>query len=65
LVGYYRAKDNTRTLGFIARHPIAGSKIGLVSSGSTNISTNAVRFSARIGRDPYYNLCHGAGIFLI
>jgi RHS repeat-associated protein len=47
--GYYGAKVNSRTLGFIARNPIAGAKIGLVSSGSTNISTNAVRFSTRIG----------------
>jgi hypothetical protein len=36
-------------IGFLLRHPIAAAAIGLPSKGSTNISTNAVRFSTKIG----------------
>lgn len=43
--GHYAASQNTRTIGFALRHPWAAMAIGSVSSGSTNISTNAVRFS--------------------
>jgi RHS repeat-associated protein len=47
--GYYEATVNSRTIGFSIRHPIAAISIGMPSKGSTNISTNAVRFSTRIG----------------
>ena len=43
--GYYAAGQTTREWGFALRHPIAALAIGSVSKGSTNISTNAVRFS--------------------
>jgi hypothetical protein len=36
-------------IGFLKRHPIAATSIGLPERGSTNISNNAVRFSTRIG----------------
>ena len=41
------SSSDVRTAAFIARHPIAASKIGKVVSGKTNISTNAVRFSLK------------------
>ncbi len=47
--GYYAATVNSRTIGFSARHPIASNTIGYPVKGSTNISTNAVRFSTRVG----------------
>jgi RHS repeat-associated protein len=47
--GYYAAGMNTRTIGFILRHPIMAASIGSFSKGSTNISTNTVRFSTRLG----------------
>ena len=47
--GYYTATTNSKTLGFSLRHPIAALSIGLPKKGSTNISTNSVRFSTRIG----------------
>lgn len=47
--GYYAATVNSRTIGFAVRHPIAAASIGTPERGSTNISTNAVRFSTRIG----------------
>ena len=47
--GYYAATINSRTIGFSIRHPLAAATIGLPQKGSTNISTNAVRFSTRIG----------------
>ena len=47
--GYYAATVNSRTIGFAVRHPIAAVSIGTPSKGSTNLSTNAVRFSTRIG----------------
>ncbi|MES2477741.1 MAG: hypothetical protein V4561_01550 [Bacteroidota bacterium] len=34
-----------RTTGFVLRHPLYGSKIGLVQHNSTNISTNSARFA--------------------
>ena len=40
---------NARTFGFFLAHPILATSIGRMSSGSTNISTNAVRFSTRLG----------------
>lgn len=43
--GYYAAGQTSREIGFALRHPIAAFAIGSVSSGSLNISTNAVRFS--------------------
>lgn len=43
--GYYQAGMNTKTVGFGIRHPFIASEIGQFSKGSTNISTNAVRFS--------------------
>lgn len=43
--GYYAAGQTTREIGFALRHPIVAMAIGSVSPGSTNISTNAVRFS--------------------
>lgn len=47
--GNYATKVNSRTAGFTLRHPIAAASIGTPVKGSTNISTNAVRFSTRIG----------------
>ncbi|WP_372472524.1 hypothetical protein AB4865_06795 [Capnocytophaga sp. ARDL2] len=47
--GYYTATVNSRTIGFALRHPIAAVSIGTPSKGCTNISTNSVRFSTRIG----------------
>ena len=47
--GYYAASMNTRTLGFVIRAPFIAAQIGSVSPGSTNISTNSVRFATRIG----------------
>ncbi len=47
--GYYAATVNSRTIEFAIRHPIAAASIGTPARGSTNISTNAVRFSTRIG----------------
>lgn len=47
--GYYKASVNSRMIGFLKRHPIAATSIGLPERGSTNISNNAVRFSTRIG----------------
>src|SRR5690606_28839901 len=47
--GYYQANVNSRMIAFSVRHPIAAASIGTPSKGSTNISTNAVRFSTRIG----------------
>jgi RHS repeat-associated protein len=47
--GYYAATVNSRTIGFGIRHPIVAISIGTPVRGSTNISTNAVRFSSRIG----------------
>jgi RHS repeat-associated protein len=38
-----------RTINFIVRHPIASDAIRMYTFGSTNISTNASRFSTRIG----------------
>jgi RHS repeat-associated protein len=49
--GNYATPINQRTIGFISRHPIAAASIGEYVKGSTNISTNAVRFSTRIGLD--------------
>jgi RHS repeat-associated protein len=49
--GLYRASVNSRMTAFLARHPIAAISVGLPTTGSTNISTNAVRFSTRIGLD--------------
>jgi RHS repeat-associated protein len=43
--------DKPTEVGFVAKHPVIASEIGTVSHGSTNISTNAVRFSTRIGLD--------------
>ena len=43
--GYYAAGEKTREIGFFLRHPIKALQIGEVKSGSTNISTNAVRFA--------------------
>lgn len=43
--GYYAAGQTTREIGFALRHPIIAAEIGAVSSGSTNISTNAARFA--------------------
>lgn len=47
--GYYSASVNSRMVGFIQRHPKIAASIGLPTKGSTNISTNSVRFSTRIG----------------
>ncbi len=47
--GYYAVTVNARTIGFATRHPIAAASIGTPLKGSTNISTNSVRFSTRIG----------------
>jgi len=47
--GYYAATVNSRTIAFAIRHPIAATTIGTPERGSRNISTNAVRFSTRIG----------------
>jgi len=47
--GYYAGSMNGRTIGFIVRHPYIAAQIGSVAPGSTNISTNAVRFATRIG----------------
>ncbi len=49
MAGYYAATMNSRTFGFSTRHPLIAINIGSVSSGSTNISTNVVRFATRIG----------------
>jgi len=46
---YYGTNANVRTLGFVIRNPKSAYRIGSVNPGSTNISTNAVRFSTRIG----------------
>jgi hypothetical protein len=43
--GYYAAGQTTREIGFALRHPIIALAVGSVSSGSTNISTNAARFA--------------------
>ena len=40
----YGTKD-MRTIGFIAKHPIIAAQIGSFEKGSTNISTNVVRFA--------------------
>ena len=45
--GNYKAKKNTRTIGFFVRYPLIALKIGQVEPGSTNISTNATRFATR------------------
>ena len=46
--GYYRARINSRYIGFGLRNPLAAIKIGLgVSKGATDISTNATRFATR------------------
>ena len=46
--GYYRARINSRYIGFGLRNPLAAIKIGFgVSKGSTDISTNATRFATR------------------
>lgn len=47
--GFYAASANTRTIDFTLRHPEIAAQIGSYISGSLNISTNAVRFSTRIG----------------
>jgi hypothetical protein len=47
--GYYHAFSTTREIGFFARHPIYATKIGLVTHGSTNISTNSARFAINTG----------------
>ncbi|WP_280694815.1 hypothetical protein [Chryseobacterium sp. H1D6B] len=47
--GYYQATINSRMIAFSIRHPLASSSIGLPKPGYTNISTNSVRFSTRIG----------------
>jgi RHS repeat-associated protein len=47
--GYYQANVNSRMIAFGVRHPIAAASIGTPSKGCTNISTNSVRFSTRIG----------------
>jgi RHS repeat-associated protein len=47
--GYYQANVNSRMIAFSVRHPIAAASIGTALRGSTNISTNSVRFSTRIG----------------
>jgi RHS repeat-associated protein len=54
--GYYAATMNSRTIGFVLRHPVIAGSIGSVSPGSTNISTNTVRFATRIGL--YENAAH-------
>ena len=44
--GYYRARINSRYIGFGLRNPLAAIKIGFgVSKGATDISTNATRFA--------------------
>lgn len=43
--GYYGAASKTREFGFAFRHPVIASQIGDFEHGSTNISTNAIRFS--------------------
>jgi hypothetical protein len=46
--GYYAANINSRYIGFGLRNPIASARIGFgVTSGATNISTNATRFATR------------------
>ena len=46
--GYYRARINSRYIGFGLRNPLAAIKIGFgVSKGATDISTNATRFATR------------------
>ncbi len=47
--GYYAGSMNSRTIGFVTRHPYIAAQVGEVSPGSTNISTNTVRFATRIG----------------
>jgi len=47
--GYYTASKSLKEGAFIVRHPQIAIAIGLDIQGSTNISTNAVRFSTRIG----------------
>jgi RHS repeat-associated protein len=45
----YIASTTAREIAFAVGHPIAAMSIGSVQSGSTNISTNAVRFSTQLG----------------
>jgi hypothetical protein len=46
---YYQLNTDGRTAGFALKHPAAAISIGRPLRGSTNISTNSVRFSTRIG----------------
>ena len=46
---YYATSMNARTLSFVVRSPVIAAMIGIVSPGSTNISTNVVRIATRIG----------------
>jgi RHS repeat-associated protein len=46
---YYQLNTDGRMTGFALKHPAATLSIGVPSKGSTNISTNSVRFSTRIG----------------
>lgn len=43
----YKAAKTTREFGFAVRHPEAATRIGMYQKGSTNVSTNAVRFANR------------------
>lgn len=46
--GNYQASINSRYISFGLRNPIADIRIGFgVTSGATNISTNATRFATR------------------
>ncbi|MBR0315060.1 MAG: RHS repeat protein [Bacteroidales bacterium] len=46
--GYYKARVNTRYVGFGVRNPVSSIRIGFgVTKGASDISTNATRFATR------------------
>jgi RHS repeat-associated protein len=49
LLAWFEFKQSNPEAAFVAKHPFIGHAIGSVQHGSTNLSTNATRFSTGLG----------------
>lgn len=61
LFGYGIGAARNDELGFALRHPVIATDIGKYKHGSTNISTNCVRFSTTLGLNERYGANKGEG----
>ena len=61
LFGYGIGAARNDELGFALRHPVIAIDVGKYKHGSTNISTNCVRFSTTLGLNERYGANKGEG----